>query len=998
MENRMSHRRVTHLELACALLLVAPLARAQQLTIMSPSETSHAETLAAREVRRYVYLRTGQLLPMERADAIAADAAGIVVAQQSRPIVRALATDDKLKAALEALKPEQYVLKTVERQGRRVVLIAGGDAVGTLYGAYRFAEHLGVRFYLHGDVVPDERIPLALPVLDEQAAPLFALRGIQPFHDFPEGPDWWNLDDYLAYIGQLPKLRMNFIGLHTYPEGGPNAEPTVWIGLPQDVAPDGRVTFSYPASWHNTVRGEWNWGYAAKKTSAYTFGAAALFDRDDYGADVMRGVCPQPATPADCNELFDRAADMLRAAFTYAHRLGVRTCVGTETPLTIPQAVQARLRSMGKDPADPAVLKELYTGMFTRAARAYPIDYYWLWTAEGWLGGAPQDLVDKTIADMRAAHDAAQAMSAPFRVGTCGWVLGPPADRALFDKALPKGMFVSCINREVGMTPVDRGFAGVQGRDKWAIPWLEDDPALTAPQLWVGRMRRDAADALAYGCNGLMGIHWRTRVLGPNVAALAQAAWDQRGWNPDPGKAATPAYQPGPEGGGAAGGPGTAIEGTKEAPVYQTVRYGMGGYHLPMPNGRYAVTLKFCEWHHGAAGRRVFDVTLQGKPVIEALDVFAKVGPRRALDFTFDDVAVTDGWLHVGFVGKVELPAIAGIVVTGPGYTKKINCGGPAYKDYEADNAPAAAPPVAPSEDFYRDWAGHEFGPEAGPQAAAIFAQVDCKLPRPVGWVDGPGGTGPDGNPWDKAGKEYAFVDDLAALRPNVKGAGNLERFDYWLNTFQYMRAIQRMRCVWAEFDKAVNEAKAQPDAAARAKLGCENALPAYQRLTQAVGELHQHLFATVSTPGEMGTIENWQQHNRVLPAAGQALAEVLGGSLPPEAQPPTEYKGPTRVIVPTVRTSLEGGQALTLKVIVLAEKPPTDAALYWRPLGTGAYAKLPLAHVARGVYTVQFPPGGVQDADLEYYVEVVADAGPVRFPATAPSMGQTVVVVPPER
>ena len=73
--------------------------------------------------------------------------------------------------------------------------------------------------------------------------PLFNLRGIQPFHDFPEGPDWWNLDDYKAVFSQLPKLRMNFFGLHTYPEGHPNAEPTVWIGLPQDVAAE---AYDYP--------------------------------------------------------------------------------------------------------------------------------------------------------------------------------------------------------------------------------------------------------------------------------------------------------------------------------------------------------------------------------------------------------------------------------------------------------------------------------------------------------------------------------------------------------------------------------------------------------------------------------------------------------------------------------------------------------------------------------------------------------------------------------
>lgn len=89
---------------------------------------------------------------------------------------------------------------------------------------------LGVRFYLHGDVVPDGKIPLRLPNLDETHAPLFETRGIQPFHDFPEGPDWWNRDDWLAYVSQLAKLRMDFLGLHCYPEGNNWPEALVWIG------------------------------------------------------------------------------------------------------------------------------------------------------------------------------------------------------------------------------------------------------------------------------------------------------------------------------------------------------------------------------------------------------------------------------------------------------------------------------------------------------------------------------------------------------------------------------------------------------------------------------------------------------------------------------------------------------------------------------------------------------------------------------------------------
>ena len=69
---------------------------------------------------------------------------------------------------------------------------------------------------------------------------------------------------------------------------------------------------------------------------------------------------------------------------------------------------------------------------------------------------------------------------------------------------------------------------------------MEDDPGLTIPQFWVGRMRRDAADAYAYGCNGYFGIHWRTRELSMNVSALAKAAWEQP-WNPEKGRKLDPA-------------------------------------------------------------------------------------------------------------------------------------------------------------------------------------------------------------------------------------------------------------------------------------------------------------------------------------------------------------------------------------------------------------------------------------------------------------------------
>lgn len=965
--------------------------------LMRATDASELESFAAKEVRRYLYLRTGRLLPLKVNGNVRGAWSGVVlVARKDHALAAGLPLSDESRAVLARLGPQEFWLKTVRAGSRPLLLLAGGDDPGTLHAAYRFAEVLGVRFYLHGDVLPDEPAELKLPVFDEKSTPLFALRGLQPFHDFPEGPDWWNTDDYAAILAQMPKLRLNFLALHTYPEGGPCAEPTVWIGPANEIGANGRVQHSYPASYMNTLRG--NWGYAPKKTGDYAFGGADLFERDDFGAGVMFGEMPEPKTPEGANAVFNRTGEMLHDAFTLAHRLGVKTCVGTETPLTVPRAVQARLRAAGKNPAEPAVRRELYAGLFQRAAAAYPLDYYWFWTPEGWTWeGTKDEQVKRTLDDLAAAFAAHDAVKAPFALATCGWVLGPQQDRALFDKVLPPNVAVSCINRQVGNTPVDRGFSEVHGRGKWAIPWLEDDPGLTLPQLWVGRMRRDAADARRYGCDGLLGIHWRTRILAPNAAALAQAAWQQDAWNPD---AVAPIEAPrsdGAVGGAVAAFPNNAIAGTDEAPVYQTVRYNLSAYHLRLPNGHYTVTLKFCEPHYTAAGKRVFQVALQGQRVLERLDIFERVGQNRALDYTCTNVAVQNGWLEVDFTPIIEFPSIAGIVVQG-GVTRKINCGGPAYRDYEADKlggtAAEAFPPVA---DFYRDWAAHEFGMQVGVAAADVFAGQDGKLPRPADWVDGPGGIRPDPRPWNEVKPQFAFVEQFAALRPQVRGAGNLARFDYWLANFRYLRAMAEVNCTWARFNTALAAAKAAANPDAQRQAARETVLPVRRELVRQTGEVFNQLFATVSTTGELGTVMNWEQHNLpgLLTQPGAELAKLLGEPLPADAQPATAYHGPTRVIVPTTRTSVSAGEPLHLKVIVLAEKPPRGGALHWRPLGEGAFAVLPLQHVARGVYAVELPSWAT-NADFEYYVEV-ADAGGnlTRFPATAPTLNQTVVTLP---
>lgn len=991
---------------------------ADDVTIVSPSDATTAERLAAKEIRRYLYLRTGKLLPIVQSNnKLLSKTSLIVTGQKDRPAVKTLSgKDKKLASSVASLEPQQYLLKTITFRKRPVVLIIGGDSIGTLYAAYRFAELMGVRFYMHGDTIPDKRIALKMPDLDEKGKPLFNLRGIQPFHDFPEGPDWWNTDDYKAVIAQLPKMRMNFFGLHTYPQGGVGPEPTVWIGMPGDFNKDGTVKFSYPSRHFATPNTTGSWGYQPAKTGDYTFGTAQLFERDDYGPDYMRGMKPWPKLSQEkANELSNLMGQTLKESFEYAHALGVKTCVGTETPLIIPDVVKERIKSRGKDPADPVVVQEVYEGMFQRISKAYPLDYYWFWTPEGWTWGDPKDeQIEATLTDLRSAIAAAKKVKPPFTLATCGWVLGPPKDRALFDNVLPKEMPVSCINRNVGFSPVEPGFARVKGRPQWAISWLEDDPALIIPQLWAGRMRRDAADALAYGCTGLMGIHWRTRILGPNVSALAHAAWEQKRWNPDFGKKIEPPkpkLSEGRQGGNVAQFPNNPIADTQEDPLYQTVIWDVKTYRLKVPNGSYTVTLKFCEPHYNDSGKRVFGVKLQDKKVIEKLDIFAEVGRNRALDYTFEAVLVSEGLLNIDFVKVVEFPCIAAFVVQGKGITRKINCGGLAYKDYQAD-LPASEsddrPRDLPVRDFYADWAVTQFGPEAFQPIAELFTSLDggptaedrgrraANLPRPSTWVKGPGGIKPDERPWEQVSKEYTFIEKMAKLRSQVKGPGNLERFDYWLNNFRYLRAVGKVNCTWAKFNAAMKKVKDRKNPDEQKQLARQLALPLRRELVAQVADVHRYLLATVNTNGAMGNVTNWQQHimPTLLTEPGQELAKILGQELPVDAMPSNRYDGPIRIIVPTVRTSLNIGEDLKLKIIILAQNPPKNTALYWRTMGKGNFNKIALTHIARGVYSVVIPANRIK-ADLEYYVvDISTDGRKVSFPATAPHINQTVVVI----
>jgi hypothetical protein len=956
--------------LALCWLLAVPAGRAG--VIRCADDAPAQVKLAASEVRRYVFLRTGELLKIssDRPDASDTSDSGIVL---------------KIDPALAA---QQYRLKT----DGGALSIGGGSPIAVLYGAYAFAEKLGVRFEIDGDVLPDAQIPYALPQLDETRQPLFALRGLQPFHDFPEGPDWWSADQWLSVVGQAAKMRMNFIGLHTYPfhnkDLGP--EPTVWVGLPEDVNPDGTVKVSPETTWYNTAKFMPYGCYSPGKTSSFSFGGDRIFPTDDYGPELNGpDDFPLPKTPEASVAMADRCGRMLKTIFESAHRLGIKTCVGTESPLDIPEVVRARMKEQGLDEKDPAALQKLYEGMFLRIQRAYPIDYYWIWGHEGEIDQ------QRFVANIGAAHAALKSLGSPFGLGICGWgwITG---NFPMLHKALSADVVFSAISMSTGHALVSPNFGALGDRAKWAIPWFEDDGALASIQLRAGRMRRDAVDARGYGCDGLFGLHWRTRVIAPNISALARAAWEQGAWS-HPAAAAEEKRDVTVIGGQTAAFLNHDVSGTDVGPVYQTVRYDLRGYRFAVSNGAYRVTLRFGEPAYQEAGKRVFGVKLQDKEVIKDLDVFARVGPFAALDYTFDDIEVVGGELRVDFVKVVEFPCVAAIEVAGSGGTRKINCGGPAWQDYEADAKAETLPRDLPVDDFYEDWATAQFGPQAGPAAGKIFSRLDGKFPVPSGWNRGPGVVGINRQPWEKVGPSYAFVDDMAALRPQVAGAGNLARFDGWLDTFRFNRSMARVGCLRGQLDGVMQQVGGETNEQARARLAREKALPLRIELVQELGAMVGHLLASLHNATELGTLANVELQSmlrtKLLVAQDAALEKALGEPLPPEARPWKDYRGPPRLVNLAVRTAAAAGESLRLRIVALDAKPVASVTVRIRPLGAGPWTALPARHVARSVFEAELPAA---NGDFEYHV-VAATAGGAGlvWPATAPALNQTVVVEP---
>ncbi|MGA1530049.1 MAG: hypothetical protein ACO398_04810, partial [Kiritimatiellia bacterium] len=647
--------------------------------------------------------------------------------------------------------------------------------------------------------------------------------------------------------------------------------------------------------------------------------------------------------------------------------------------------VRRTLIARGIDPESAAGRIEVYKGIFTRIARAHPLDMFWLYIPEDWVWAQsiPDEDVDRVIEEVELAGEALASVRAPFKLGVAGWVIGPRNDPLALERKLPGGIPLASLNLQVGHLPVSPFYSQVRRREGWAIPWMEDDPRLTVPQLWAGRTLRDAADAHAMGCRGLLGIHWRTRGLSPQIAALARGAWDQRPWNPDFGRIfSSEDLAAEMSGEGQIGGhrsawpePASPPDNGMPAEVFRTAAVGARFYRVEVPAGIYTVRCGFIETDRRmAAGGRRMSATVNGRKLFDKIDLVEVHGHDHPVIFEAGSLTISDnGQIEVylrqvigdTFINTIEVSGqTSGFnQFEGVPFLRRINCGGPRIADPSGDWEEGrqikgnrhARPRALPCDDFYGAWAMAEFGPAVGPAAARLFARIDGCLPCITFMKAGPGNCTPDRSEWADVRAAYAFVDEFAALESGEMGPGERDRFDYWFHHLAAFRAAARLRC-------------------AAARPGERTELHAAWR------DLFTHLIEAVRSPGDLGTIfsieQQWRMHN--LKDAAVDLPEA--------------FPGAPRIVMPVLPSNVSAEGVLHVRAHVIGCPPPATLTLEWRPAGTSRWHALeaPRFHVA--TYAWNIPAGDLPELFV-YRVAGELDGKRVTYPRNGVMDGQTCIM-----
>jgi hypothetical protein len=302
-------------------------------------------------------------------------------------------------------------------------------------------------------------------------------------------------------------------------------------------------------------------------------------------------------------------------------------------------------------------------------------------------------------------------------------------------------------------------------------------------------------------------------------------------------------------------------------------------------------------------------------------------------------------------------------------------------------NSSAVGGRLPEMDTFWAEWGRGMFGGDAGAEAGRTIQKFDGSHLGINALIRG-GAKTTDA----QISEFFAPLRELEPLRSRIKGVGNLERFDYWLNL---IRASELRVQTWVLADRlAVKMKEVNGVEAADRKLSLvrNEVLPLRLGIARSYESMIAAFADCAKSPGEIGTIASIESgcRERIVSSHDRAIAQIL--PLPAEAVVSTAHRGAPRIFVSARPTQMKAGEQQEIRAFVLSARKCTGVNLYWRPLGEGRFKKLVAAHRARQAYRAALP--ALSKGAAEYYLEAALEDGQkVRWPATAPTVNQTAVV-----
>lgn len=481
----------------------------QKVWILASADAGFQERLATKELARGLSKLGVSRPPIEAVEPGAEP--GI------RDIVFTLRVD---KAAFKDPEGYQIAWGVAHDPG---VHLTSASPQAVLYAVFDFLERQGAFFGLDGDTYPlqaaqDLKFPLGGHPWRGQ--PRLRTRGLLPWPDFLNCITVYNREEHRAYLEAMLRMRFNTLGIHVYS----GAEQWTESFLSFEYAGAGHLSCTDTTATNR-------WGYIPERTSNYGMGAPDYFAGDVFGSEVT-------TRATSCWEDAKFAQQLWGEAFQYAKKLGIRTGVGFE-PYQISDEIfratppEAHYKSKNPKVPGPRIDPETVAAKDILEARLghlldiYPmVDYVWLWEDEAMNWASQKENVPFSVTPYLQAYDFLKRHAPEKRLVVSGWG-GVVRHFAYFHQHLPEDVIFTSLNDNLGSDPVSEEYGKLGDRERWPIPWLEDDPAMWLPQFHVHRGAGDLDLAEKYGCQGVLGIHWRNRMMNADAGFQSRASWDR---------------------------------------------------------------------------------------------------------------------------------------------------------------------------------------------------------------------------------------------------------------------------------------------------------------------------------------------------------------------------------------------------------------------------------------------------------------------------------------